>query len=394
MQLSFVVDPFAWRRHAPVAQNNHEGNPKSRRMQVGVAHPPQFTSPPHRTAPIGGATGGPRKRLTTTPDSIIAAQSELEAAPAAAPVAAAVARAELFAALQADREREAMLSEAVRIAQYAHDKLCLEHAAEAIDGRVMGNTMLSRLAAAQAVQAAAIAQRLAAGESLEKLMPSPLPSDDAEPSLESLLAPLDALQVRHRAARLAVSDAVERERVEREAIEADELTDARAALHDAEATLEAKLQQQHPQLPTPSAVGASSAVDEPAATLPRLVEAALEAAVELTVDARIRDARAPLLAKQVELEGALNAAVAAAMAAREQTATHAARTAQLDAEARQQRVANEEIRRAARERAAAAEHELQLARMALAGGKLGSLAMGLGVATCASAKTLECINHR
>ena len=346
----------------------------------------------------------PPRKARGSPASV----AEPDSPRAHASPSSASAREELVSALKDQRLRISSLTETLLEAQRAVDALKLEHVAEGVDGRLLAERMLSRLAAAQAMQAAAAA-RQAASTQVPVLFDLKEPGSVAVQSKQSssLLEPLEALREQHRKERDAMSEAVERERLGREAMEAEELAESIGALEAAKAAhreatrlvtptastcvtasaspraerrpsvtesiaassaaelaqrwaaARAKPQRESPFVQEDTLVRqrVASAAEVPPSPLPFAleprIEVALDAAVEVGVAERLKDERASVhlqaAAQQAEMQEALSAAVAAATAAKQQQAEQAEEAARM--------------------------------RMLLAGGMLGRLAMALGTVT-------------
>lgn len=294
---------------------------------------------------------------------------------------AAAAHGRLLAAVQSDRQHIASLCEEVVSSQHALDMLHIEHTAEAIDGRLLSDKMTTRLAAAQAVQAAAVAKQAAMAacdvqlvrwEGQLGLRSAAVAIDDGggavavtgdskmsdgedgddEAYAMTLLAPLEELRARQRSEREALAAAIERERQGREAHEAEELDEARTTLEVARQRLRLAQAPNHTEL---SAGGGGENVGGSNATVAGVARRSNETASP------------PPPPQPTGIHAALKAAVAAAVAVQREKEARAVQAAQTEAA---------EAHAAAQH----AERQLKQTRMALAGGVLGRIALfeGLG----------------
>ena len=236
--------------------------------------------------------------------------------------------------LQVHQEKFAEQARDVFELQRRVEGLKLEHASESIDARLLGEQMVTRLAAAQAMQAAAAARRFARVDipAWLDVPPSPQkpPSSEGEAdalAAETAEAHLERMHAEHVRDRGALHSALQREDSSRLAEQKEELDAACRALDEAKSALEA---------------------------WPSTASAAAAAAVETAVAERVREEDA---ARKRQVQEALRAAVAVAQAA--QAEEKRSFEVKLD-----------------RERAAAARQASAL-RMHIAGGALGSLAIAV-----------------
>lgn len=288
-------------------------------------------------------------------------------------------------------------AEALITAQQRLDSLRLEHAAESVDSRVLQARMTTRLACAQASQAAACARRLADGESgADELEGGELEggeaTDGTDGDLDVMFERLDAMRLTHRSERQAMRAAALREDKLRAEAEATEVAEATAAVAVAQAMMAEATGAGTQGVPTdgPSPSGLSTPSDLWPSVLDPALEAAVGAAVEeqlrsqmvaMAEEQRAEQHRAEVEAKRrTEAEARMQQAEIICAEALQQRREEEARRA----EAERARAAATEDARSMRQNCAYAEHELRRTRMTLAGGLLGHLSL-LDAEACSGA---------
>ena len=245
----------------PTKSRSSKATPQPPHAARAIALTPDTVNSGRCTPHSGRSTPHAPPRASPQPFTLSPSLAPEAAAPTPQKTRAPTAdarREHLLAQLRLRRQKIATAATAVIEAQSHVESLRLEHASEGIDGHLMGERMLVRLAAAQARQAAAAATQAADARwevelsciaedvrnrlCMDEMNGEEEGEEDAEVSAallspQTLLEPLEALRAQHTADRLAMHEAIEKERVGREAYEVEELRDSLATLEEAKAVL-------------------------------------------------------------------------------------------------------------------------------------------------------------